>query len=73
MRTIILQHLDGEEIARAAITEDEHGYLYCDADGTGYEFEFECALYGYQEGQVSTGYYTDDNNEPSARWVVVEA
>jgi hypothetical protein len=65
---ITLQSMDGAQIAVAPITTDEHGYLY--VNHPTFEFEFECALYGYQEGGVSSDTIDNDDGEPYIRWVV---
>lgn len=67
---IILSNLDGSVIAQAPVTVDEHGYLYVNPDDDAYAFEFDCALYGFQEGQTSTGNFTDDNGDVCAHWTV---
>lgn len=65
---IVLQAIDGKHIATAPITTDEYGGL-CVTHPT-FGFEFECALYGYQEGGVSTDTIDDDDGVPFMRWTV---
>jgi hypothetical protein len=66
---IVLQAIDGKHIATAPITTDEHGYLLIEHHT--FDFEFDCALYGYQEGGVSTDIIDDmDSGEPLMRWTV---
>jgi hypothetical protein len=65
---IVLFDMAGGHIAQAPITTDKHGYLY--VNHPTFEFEFECALYGYQEGGVSTDTIDNDDGEPYIRWVV---
>lgn len=65
---IVLTNLDGSEIARAPITTDAHGYLY--VDHPTFQFEMDCALYGYQEGRVSHDSIVDDNDAPYVLWRV---
>lgn len=65
---IVLANLDGSEIARAPIITDAHGYLY--VYPLSHQFEFSCALYGYQEGREDCGFFTDDDGERCAQWRV---
>jgi hypothetical protein len=60
-----------EVIAVAEIKMDEYGYLYLD-QGSTFDFEFECALYGYQEGRVNTDTIDDDDNKPYIRWTIID-
>lgn len=65
---IVLQAIDGKHIATAPIVVDSEGYLYVTHPTFG--FEFDCALYGYQEGGVSTDTIDDDDGVPFMRWTV---
>jgi hypothetical protein len=68
---IKLTSLDGDIVALVPITLDEYGYLY--AHHPTFSFEVECALYGYQDGQVMHDSIDDDNGDPYIFWAVEEA
>ena len=65
---ITLYSMDGAQIAAAPITTDKYGYLHVSHPTFG--FEVDCALYGYQEGGVSTDTIDDDDGNPYIRWTV---
>jgi hypothetical protein len=66
---IELRSTTGELIATAPIIVDADGYL--SIEHSTFDFEFDCALYGYQEGGVSTDTIDDmDSGEPLMRWTV---
>ena len=66
---IELYSTTGELIATAPILVDDAGYLLI--EHATFDFEFDCALYGYQEGGVSTDTIDDmDSGEPLMRWAV---
>ena len=67
---ITLSRITGETVAVIPITTDEHGYLY--AEHPTLQFEVDCALYGFQEGRVSSGTIDDQFPEgaPVMTWTV---
>ncbi len=65
---ITLQSMTGELLANAEIVTDKHGYLH--ADHPTFSFEVECALYGYQEGGVSTDTIADEDGNAYIRWTI---
>ena len=68
---IVLFDMAGGHIAQAPITTDKHGYLHVSHPNPALAFAFDCALYGYQEGGVSTDTIDEDGDgEPYLRWVV---
>lgn len=68
---INLRDMKGELIASVPITRDEYGYLW--AEHPTFEFELECALYGYQEGGVHADTIDDENGKPYIQWAVAAA
>lgn len=68
---IVLTSPAGDIVALVPITTDEYGYLY--ANHPTFSFEVECALYGYQDGQVMRDSIDDDDGKPYIFWAVEEA
>jgi hypothetical protein len=66
---ITLHTVDGKLIAKTPILVDDDGYFYLDP--TSHEFDFDCALYGYQEGGVSTDTIEDDDGKVIMKWTVI--
>lgn len=67
---ITLYSMDHTPIATVPVIVDDEGYLYVGEHPT-FHFEFECALYGYQEGGVSTDTISDmDSDTPFMYWTV---
>lgn len=58
----------GALIALVPITTDQHGYLYADHPTLSQECEY--ALYGYQEGRISTDTIDDDDDVPYLVWTI---
>lgn len=67
---VILYTLSGEPVAQAAVKVDAHGYLH--ATHPTFQFEVDCALYGYQEGGVDCD-TIDDDDTPYMTWRMVPA
>ena len=65
---ITLSRINGETVAVIPVTTDKHGYLY--ASHPTFQFEVDCALYGFQEGQVSSDTIDDDDGTPYAKWFI---
>lgn len=66
---ISLRTLQDEPIALVPVTTDKHGYLY--AAHPTFQFECDCALYGYQDGGVDADTIEDQNGNPYMQWKVV--
>jgi hypothetical protein len=64
---IILSTLQGDTIARIRVRTDKNGYLH--ATHPTFQFEVDCALYGYQDGGVSSD-TIDDDDTPYMRWSI---
>lgn len=69
---IILRDMDGAKLAEGKIFEDRHGYLYISERASAFDFELDVALYGYQEGRISSDTIDDDNGMPYIQWEVIE-
>lgn len=67
---ISLLNMQGESIALVPVTTDKHGYLY--ATHPTFQFECDCALYGYQDGGVDADTIDDADGVPYMQWRVTK-
>jgi hypothetical protein len=65
---ITLQKPSGETVAVVPVVADEHGYLY--AEHPVYAFEVDCALYGFQDGGVSSDAIEDADGSAYMFWSI---
>ena len=70
---ITLTDTNGKALACSLVKRDQYGYLVLEDDHPTFGFELECALYGYQEGGVSTDTIDDDDGNPYIVWTVEES
>jgi len=68
---VILYSTTGEPVAQAPVRVDNHGYLH--ATHPTFQFEVDCALYGYQEGGVDCDTIEDKEDKTYMTWRVVNA
>ena len=57
------------------IIDDNFSYYVVDFDSSvykTYDFMIDCALYGLNEGQVTSDTYNDDEDEPLANWALLD-
>ena len=70
---ITLTDTNGKPFATSLVKRDAYGDLVLAEEHPTFNFEFECALYGYLEGGVSTDTIDDDDGKPYIVWVIEES